>query len=70
MLLFRHFDVRTNCWDIAPAWREQLAEGSRLVLPQEVGGYTQAETFERRGQVLPARHLTYPGFVRDQGQQA
>ncbi|MEV5150882.1 methyltransferase, FxLD system [Streptomyces werraensis] len=59
-----------NCWDIAPDWREQLAEGGRLVLPLEVGGYTRAITFERRGEVLHARHFTYCGFVRDQGQQA
>ncbi|MGW0896229.1 hypothetical protein ACWD0G_04415 [Streptomyces goshikiensis] len=62
--------VTYNCWDIAPAWREQLAEGGRLVLPLEMGGYTRAVTVEWRGQVLHARNLTYCGFVRDQGQQA
>ncbi|MFF2205230.1 methyltransferase, FxLD system [Streptomyces sp. NPDC058145] len=62
--------ITYNCWDIAPAWREQLAEGGRLVLPLEIGGYTRAIAFERRGQVLHARHFTYCGFVRDQGQQA
>ncbi|MFF9624802.1 methyltransferase, FxLD system [Streptomyces griseosporeus] len=62
--------ITYNCWDIAPAWREQLAEGGRLVLPLEVGGYTRAVAFERRGEVLHARGWTYCGFVRDQGQQA
>ncbi|CAL9361177.1 Protein-L-isoaspartate O-methyltransferase [Streptomyces sp. enrichment culture] len=62
--------ITYNCWDIAPAWREQLAEGGRLVLPLEIGGYARAIAFERRGQVLEARHFTYCGFVRDQGQQA
>ncbi|MGC0208557.1 methyltransferase, FxLD system [Streptomyces sp. XY006] len=62
--------ITYNCWDIAPAWREQLAEGGRLVLPLEMGGYTRAIEFERRGEVLHARHFTYCGFVRDQGQQA
>jgi protein-L-isoaspartate(D-aspartate) O-methyltransferase len=62
--------ITYNCWDIAPAWREQLAEGGRLVLPLEMGGYTRAITFERRGEVLHARRFTYCGFVRDQGQQA
>ncbi|MGW5679690.1 methyltransferase, FxLD system [Streptomyces sp. NPDC003860] len=62
--------ITYNCWDIASAWRAQLAEGGRLVLPLEMGGYTRAVTFERRGQVLHARHFTYCGFVRDQGQQA
>ncbi|MEU7028912.1 methyltransferase, FxLD system [Streptomyces sp. NPDC046275] len=62
--------ITYNCWDIAPAWREQLAEGGRLVLPLEIGGYTRAIAFERRGEVLHARGWTYCGFVRDQGQQA
>jgi protein-L-isoaspartate(D-aspartate) O-methyltransferase len=62
--------ITYNCWDISPAWREQLAEGGRLVLPLEIGGYTRAITFERRGEVLHARHFTHCGFVPDQGQQA
>ncbi|MEU0033099.1 hypothetical protein [Streptomyces sp. NPDC006333] len=51
--------ITYNCWEIAPAWREQLAEGGRLVLPLELGGYARVITFERRGQVLCARHFTY-----------
>ncbi|MER6848850.1 methyltransferase, FxLD system [Streptomyces flaveolus] len=62
--------ITYNCWDISPAWREQLAEGGRLVLPLEMGGYTRAIAFERRSEVLHARRFTYCGFVRDQGQQA
>jgi len=53
--------------DIAPAWREQLAEGARLVMPLEVGGYTRSITLVRRGDVLHAEHWTYCGFVRDRG---
>ncbi|OEV19569.1 methyltransferase [Streptomyces nanshensis] len=62
--------ITYNCWDISPAWREQLTEGGRLVIPLEMGGYTRAIAFERRGEVLHARGFTYCGFVRDQGQQA
>ncbi|MHC3393945.1 methyltransferase, FxLD system [Streptomyces lavendulocolor] len=62
--------ITYNCWDIAPAWREQLAEGGRLVMPLEMGGYTRAIAFERCGEALHARRFTYCGFVRDQGQQA
>ncbi|MFE7409739.1 methyltransferase, FxLD system [Streptomyces laurentii] len=62
--------ITYNCRDIAPAWRDQLAEGGHLVLPLEINGYTRAIAFERRGQVLHARRFTYCGFVRDQGQQA
>lgn len=62
--------ITYSCWDVAEAWREQLAEGGRLVLPLELGGYTRAITLQRRGQVLHALHFTYCGFVRDQSQQA
>ncbi len=61
--------ITYNCADVSPAWREQLAEGGRLVMPLEMGGYTRAIEFERRGQVLHARSFAYCGFVRDQGQQ-
>lgn len=53
--------------DIAPAWREQLAEGGRLVVPLDIGGYTRSITLVRRGDVLHAEHWTYCGFVRDRG---
>ncbi|MGW2485614.1 methyltransferase, FxLD system [Streptomyces sp. NPDC001606] len=62
--------ITYNCRDVAPAWREQLAEGGHLVLPLAMGGYTRTIAFERRGEVLHARRFTYSGFVRDQGQRA
>ncbi|MFF8618204.1 methyltransferase, FxLD system [Streptomyces sp. NPDC015350] len=62
--------VTYSCWDIAPAWREQLAEGGRLVLPLELGGYTRAITFQRQGDVLVARRFTHCGFVPAQGVHA
>nr|WP_237525989.1 methyltransferase, FxLD system [Streptomyces sp. SID4923] len=62
--------ITYSCWDIAPAWREQLVEGGRLVLPLEMGGYSRAVAFERHGDVLHALRFTYCGFVRDQGRQA
>lgn len=61
--------ITYNCAEVSPAWREQLAEGGRLVMPLEMGGYTRAIEFERRGEVLHARSFTYCGFVRDQGEQ-
>jgi protein-L-isoaspartate(D-aspartate) O-methyltransferase len=60
--------ITHNVWDIAPAWRQQLAEGAALVVPLEVHGYTRAIAFERRGDVLHATGWTYCGFVRDLGQ--
>ncbi|MER8084238.1 methyltransferase, FxLD system [Streptomyces sp. NPDC087532] len=62
--------ITYNVWDIAPAWREQLAEGGRLVLPLEIGGYTRAITFRRAGDVLHAERFTHCGFIRAQGKHA
>ncbi|MDX3067548.1 MULTISPECIES: methyltransferase, FxLD system [Streptomyces] len=62
--------ITHNASDIAPAWREQLAEGARLVVPLEMGGYTRSLTLVRRGDVLHCRHWTYCGFVRDRGAAA
>ncbi|MEN1889002.1 methyltransferase, FxLD system [Streptomyces mirabilis] len=59
--------ITHNCWDIAPAWREQLTEGRYLVLPLEIHGYTRAITFQKHGNLLHARNFTFCGFVRDLG---
>ncbi|MEU3299801.1 methyltransferase, FxLD system [Streptomyces sp. NPDC006678] len=62
--------ITYNCWDIAPAWRDQLADGRYLVLPLEVHGYTRAIAFHKHGQVLRATDFTFCGFVRDRGPAA
>ncbi|MFJ9967172.1 methyltransferase, FxLD system [Streptomyces avermitilis] len=62
--------ITHNASDIARAWREQLAEGARLVVPLEMGGYTRSLTLVRRGDVLHCEHWTYCGFVRDRGAAA
>ncbi|MFI1621126.1 methyltransferase, FxLD system [Streptomyces lydicus] len=62
--------ITHNASDIAPAWREQLAEEARLVVPLEMGGYTRSLTLVRRGDVLHCEHWTYCGFVRDRGAAA
>lgn len=62
--------ITHNASDIVPAWREQLAEGARLVVPLEMGGYTRSLTLVRRGDVLHCEHWTYCGFVRDRGAAA
>jgi protein-L-isoaspartate(D-aspartate) O-methyltransferase len=59
--------ITHNVWDVAPAWRKQLAEGAMLVVPLEMHGYTRAIAFECRGDVLHATGWTYCGFVRDLG---
>lgn len=62
--------ITHNASDIAPAWREQLREGARLVVPLEMGGFTRSLALVRRGDVLHCEHWTYCGFVRDRGAAA
>ncbi|WP_328908055.1 hypothetical protein OG230_00180 [Streptomyces sp. NBC_00234] len=62
--------IMHNASDIAPAWPQQLAEGARLVVPLEIGGYTRSLTLVRRGDVLHCEHWTFCGFVRDRGAAA
>ncbi|MDV5143437.1 hypothetical protein R1T08_03810 [Streptomyces sp. SBC-4] len=50
--------ITYNCCDVAPPWRELLAEGGRLVLPWEIGGYPRAITFQR------GRHRGHHGTWR------
>ncbi|MEV7890238.1 methyltransferase, FxLD system [Streptomyces sp. NPDC002817] len=64
--------ITYNVWDLAPAWREQLAEGGYLVVPLEMHGYTRAITLHKRGSVLEAGpgDWTFCGFIRDRGSAA
>ncbi|MFD3842470.1 methyltransferase, FxLD system [Streptomyces sp. NPDC058642] len=64
--------ITYNVWDLAPAWREQLAEGGYLVVPLEMHGYTRAIALHKRGSVLEAGpgDWTYCGFIRDRGSAA
>ncbi|MET9611822.1 methyltransferase, FxLD system [Kitasatospora indigofera] len=59
--------VTYNAWTIAPAWREQLADGGVLVVPLEIHGYTRAIAFRREGDILRAMAWTHCGFIRDAG---
>jgi protein-L-isoaspartate(D-aspartate) O-methyltransferase len=39
--------LTVGAWDLAPAWREQLRPGGRLVVPVTVGGVQKSVGFER-----------------------
>ena len=52
---------------IAPAWREQLLPGGRLVLPFNIGGPQISVAFERRGEELVSVSLSDCGFMPLQG---
>jgi protein-L-isoaspartate(D-aspartate) O-methyltransferase len=56
--------VTVECWDIAPAWVEQLAEGGVIVLPLWLRpGLSLAVAFEKTGDVLVSRAVAYCGFM-------
>lgn len=67
---FQGIVITHNATDIAPAWREQLADGARMVVPLEIGGYSRSITLTRRDDTLRAEHWTFCGFVRDRGAAA
>jgi protein-L-isoaspartate(D-aspartate) O-methyltransferase len=52
---------------VAPAWREQLVEGGRLVLPLALPGGQKSAAFEKRGDVLVSVSLSGCGFMPLQG---
>lgn len=52
---------------IAPAWREQLSPGGRLVLPLSIGGPQVSVAFERRGEELSSVSISDCGFMPLQG---
>jgi protein-L-isoaspartate(D-aspartate) O-methyltransferase len=51
-------------WDIAPAWREQLKPGGRLLLPLEVGRSVQKSVaFDKIGDQLESASVKDCGFM-------
>ncbi|MFJ9645493.1 NUDIX domain-containing protein [Streptomyces sp. NPDC101206] len=53
--------------DVPTVWRDQLAEGGRLVLPLRLGGSTRAIGFTERRAVLYSDAVSPYGFVPAQG---
>lgn len=62
-----------GAWDIPPAWRDQLAEGGRIVVPLHVGGEPHEHllaSLEREGDHLAGRFLAPLGMVVMRGEHA
>lgn len=59
-----------GCWDIPPAWTNELADGGRLVVPLRMRGLTRSVEFERIGDHLASRSAMVCGFVKIQGSGA
>jgi len=60
--------VTAQCWDIAPAWLEQLTPGGVLVLPLTMtGGVSRSIAFRRYGDRWTSHDAKMCGFVDMQG---
>ncbi|WP_318842154.1 methyltransferase, FxLD system [Streptomyces marincola] len=59
--------VTVQAADIPPAWRDQLVEGGRLVVPLRMRGMTRTVAFVRRGHRLVSDGFELCGFVPMQG---
>ncbi|QKV95260.1 methyltransferase, FxLD system [Streptomyces sp. NA02950] len=62
--------VTVGAWDIPPAWREQLTEGGRLVVPLRIRNLTRTYGFVRQGDHLVSSSAHVCGFVPMQGEDA
>lgn len=63
--------VTAGASDLSSAWRDQLREGGRLVLPLELAGPVQlCVAFTRRGPILTGSELTCCGFLPLRGEMA
>ena len=59
--------LTVGVWDIAPAWREQLRPGGRLVLPLTIGGSQKSVAFVRAQDQLVSDSVKDCAFMRLRG---
>ncbi|MFI9598100.1 methyltransferase, FxLD system [Nonomuraea sp. NPDC052265] len=59
--------VTVGAWDLAPAWRNQLAEGGTLVVPLRMNGVSRSIAFRRVNDHLVSTSSVVCGFVAMQG---
>ena len=55
--------LTVGAWDIAPAWREQLIPGGRLVLPLSIHSQQQSIAFEHVADHLRSVSIAWCGFM-------
>lgn len=62
--------VTAGAWDILPAWRKELVDGGRVVVPLRMRGLTRTIGFERVANHLESTSAKVCGFVPMQGAAA
>ncbi len=65
--LFDRIIVTAGCWQISPAWIEQLAPDGSIVLPLRINGLSLAPFFRRQGSRLVASGADPCGFIQLEG---
>ena len=59
--------VTAGAWDVARAWRDQLADGGLLLVPLRMSGLTRAVALRRDGEVLRSESMAPCGFIPMRG---
>ncbi|GCD41764.1 methyltransferase, FxLD system [Streptomyces paromomycinus] len=67
---FDRIMVTAAAWDIPPAWRDQISERGRIVVPLRMRGITRSVAFDRDGTGLVSASYRLCGFVPMQGNGA
>ena len=62
--------LTVGAWDLAPAWREQLAPDGRIVLPLSLRGVQRSVAFEPAGDRLDSVSIADCGFMPLRGTMA
>jgi protein-L-isoaspartate(D-aspartate) O-methyltransferase len=55
--------VTAGAWDVAAAWRDQLADGGLLLVPLRMAGLTRAVALRRDGRMLRSESMAPCGFI-------
>jgi protein-L-isoaspartate(D-aspartate) O-methyltransferase len=64
---FDRIVLTVGAWDVAPAWRDQLAAGGRLLLPLWLRGAQRTVAFERANGHLASVSVSSCAFMRLRG---
>ncbi|MEQ4717938.1 methyltransferase, FxLD system [Nonomuraea sp. B19D2] len=64
---FNAIIVTVGAWDLAPAWRRQLAPDGTLVVPLRMNGVSRSIAFRRTNDHLTSTSAVVAGFVPMQG---
>lgn len=59
--------VTAGAWDVARAWRDQLADGGLMLVPLRMAGLTRSVALRRGGEILRSESMAPCGFIPMRG---